>query len=77
MSVRNITSALLANKVGISKVTVSNFVPSKSFPSLDTLMRMADILSVTISKLIGGTEFSNGYIICPHCGKKSKIEKGE
>lgn len=78
MSVRDITSALLADKVGISKVAVSNFVTGKSFPSLDTLMRMADVLSVTISELIGGTEFSrNGYIICPHCGKKIKIEKGK
>lgn len=78
MSARNVTSALLAEKVGISKVAVSNIVTGKSFPSLDTLMKMADVLNVTISELIGETEFTGaGYIVCPHCGKKIKIEKGE
>ena len=78
MSARNVTSALLAEKVGISKVAVSNIVTGKSQPSLDTLMKMSDVLSVTISELIGETEFTgSGYIICPYCGKKIKIEKGE
>lgn len=78
MSARSVTSALLAEKVGISKVAVSNLVTGKSQPSLDTLMKMADVLNVTISELIGETEFTGaGYILCPHCGKKIKIEKGE
>lgn len=78
MSARNVTSALLAEKVGISKVAVSNIVTGKSQPSLDTLMKMSDVLNVTISELIGETEFTgSGYIICPYCGKKIKIEKGE
>ena len=39
---------------------------------------MADVLNVTISELIGETEFTGtGYIVCPHCGKKIKIEKAE
>lgn len=78
MSTRNVTSALLAEKVGVSKVAVSNIVTGKSVPSLDTLMKMTNVLDITISELIGETEFTGaGYIICPYCGKKIKIEKGE
>lgn len=78
MSTRNVTSALLAEKVGVSKVAVSNIVTGKSIPSLDTLMKMTNVLDITISELIGETEFTGaGYIICPYCGKKIKIEKGE
>lgn len=78
MSTRNVTSALLAEKVGVSKVAVSNIVTGKSIPSLDTLMKMTNVLNVTISELIGETEFTGAeYIICPYCGKKIKIEKGE
>lgn len=52
MSTRNVTSALLAEKVGVSKVAVSNIVTGKSVPSLDTLMKMTNVLDITISELI-------------------------
>ena len=53
MSKRNVTSAWLAEQVGISKVAVSNIVTGKSYPSLDTLKKIADVLNVSIIKLIG------------------------
>lgn len=78
MPARNVISALLAEKVGVSKVAISNIVTGKSVPALDTLMKMTNVLDITISELIGETEFTGtGYIICPYCGKKIKIEKGE
>ena len=51
MSKRNVTSAWLAEQVGISKVAVSNIVTGKSYPSLDTLKKIADVLNVSIIKL--------------------------
>ena len=76
MSERNVTSAWLANKVGISKVAVSNIVTGKSSPSLDNIIKIADVLNVSIAELIG-EEKNDNTITCPHCGKKIKIEKGE
>ncbi|WP_330940896.1 helix-turn-helix transcriptional regulator [Bacteroides sp. MSB163] len=76
MSERNVTSAWLAEKVGISKVAVSNIVTGKSSPSLDNIIKIADALNVSIAELIG-EEKNDNTITCPHCGKKIKIEKGE
>lgn len=76
MSERNVTSAWLAEQVGISKVAVSNIVTGKSSPSLDNLLKIASILNVPITELIG-EEKEEHTITCPHCGKKIKIEKGE
>ena len=76
MSERNVTSAWLANKVGISKVAVSDIVTGKSSPSLDNIIKIADVLNVSIAELIG-EEKNDNTITCPHCGKKIKIEKGE
>ena len=76
MNERNITSAWLAKQVGISKVAVSNIVTGKSSPSLDNIIKIASVLNVSITELIGEEKEDNA-ITCPHCGKKIKIEKGE
>ena len=76
MSERNVTSAWLAEQVGISKVAVSNIVTGKSSPSLDNLIKIAGVLNISITELIG-EEKEESTITCPHCGKKIKIEKGE
>lgn len=76
MGERSVTSAWLAEKVGISKVAVSNIVTGKSSPSLDNLIKIADVLKVSITELIG-EEKEDNTITCPHCGGIIKIEKGE
>ena len=53
MNERNITSAWLAKQVGISKVAVSNIVTGKSSPSLDNIIKIASVLNVSITELIG------------------------
>lgn len=53
MNERNVTSAWLAEQVGISKVAISNIVTGKSSPSLDNLLKIAGVLNVSITKLIG------------------------
>ena len=74
MNERNVTSAWLAEQVGISKVAVSNIVTGKSSPSLDNLIKIAGVLNISITELIG-EEKEESTITCPHCGKKIKIEK--
>lgn len=76
MNERNVTSAWLAEQVGISKVAVSNIVTGKSSPSLDNLIKIAGVLNISITELIG-EEKEESTITCPHCGKKIKIEKGQ
>lgn len=76
MNERNVTSAWLAEQVGISKVAVSNIVTGKSSPSLDNLIKIAGVLNISITELIG-EEKEESTITCPHCGKKIKIETGE
>lgn len=53
MNERGVTSAWLAEKVGISKVAVSNMITGKSLPSLDNLIKIASALNISIAKLIG------------------------
>ena len=73
MSERNVTSAWLAEQVGISKVAVSNIVTGKSSPSLDNLLKIASVLNVPITELIG-EEKEEHTITCPHCGKDINIK---
>lgn len=49
----NITSKELAIKVGISEVTASNIINNKTTPSLSTLKKIAEVLNVSVSKLLG------------------------
>ena len=72
MSDRNVTSAWLAEQVGISKVAVSNIVTGKSSPSLDNLLKIASALNVSITELIGEKKEENN-ITCPKCGAKLKL----
>lgn len=69
MSERDVTSAWLAEKVGISKVAVSNIVTGKSSPSLDNIIKIANALNVSITEIIGEEKAVNA-ITCPHCGGK-------
>lgn len=73
MSERGVTSVWLAEKVGISKVAVSNIITGKSSPSLDNILKIADALNVSITELIGEKKEENA-IICPHCGKEVNVE---
>jgi transcriptional regulator with XRE-family HTH domain len=42
----------LARKIGVSRVTLSSWCNNKSLPSIETLMKVANILDVKISDLI-------------------------
>lgn len=73
MSERGVTSAWLAEKVGLSKVAISNIVTGKSYPSLDNLIKIAEALNTSITDLIGEKKGRRNRV-CPHCGKEIDVE---
>ena len=75
MSTHQLSAAALAEKVGISAVAMSNILTGKNNPSLDKAIKIAGVLGVTVSYLIGET--SSNELTCPHCGKTIKFEKGD
>lgn len=82
MDERKITSAWLAEKVGISKVAVSNIVTGKNSPSVDNLLKIAEALGVSITYLLGLEEKieeeklkESNVLICPKCGAKFELKK--
>ncbi len=75
MSIKGVTSASLADQIGLSKVAISNIITGKSLPSLETLMKMSEVLHVSISELIGEKDIQDTTtLICPHCGKPINIK---
>lgn len=82
MDEQKVTSVWLAEKVGISKVAVSNIITGKNSPSVDNLLKIAEALNVSVTYLLGleGKQESetNGMkntIICPKCGAKFELKE--
>ena len=67
------TTALLAEKVGITRANMSNIVNGKTTPSIPTLEKIASALEVSITDLFEQPAID--IINCPHCGGKIKISK--
>lgn len=82
MDEQKVTSVWLAEKVGISKVAVSNIITGKNSPSVDNLLKIAEALNVSVTCLLGleGKQESetNGMkntIICPKCGARFELKE--
>ena len=75
MNQNKVSSASLAEKVGISKVAISNIITGKSLPSLENLMKIAQVLNVSVSQLIGEDEPPKNQITCPKCGAKFELKE--
>jgi transcriptional regulator with XRE-family HTH domain len=73
LKAKKITTASLAEKVGITRANMSNIVNGKTTPSIPTLEKIADALGVHVSELFEQPQ--NDTINCPHCGGKIKISK--
>jgi transcriptional regulator with XRE-family HTH domain len=50
---RGVSQSFLAEKAGISNNTLSRIELDKVQPSIDTLIKIADALNVTLDKLVG------------------------
>lgn len=77
MAEKQVTSAWLADKIGISKVAMSNIVTGKNDPSIDTLLKISEALDVSVNFLLGIEEIiDNGKsMICPKCGATFVLEE--
>ena len=80
MEEQKVTSAWLSEQVGISKVAVSNIITGKNSPSIDNLLKIANVLNVSVTYLLGINDDNNkmkepdNYFICPKCGARFVIE---
>jgi len=65
----------LADRIGISRVSLSGIATGKQKPAFDTLEKLAIALEVSPAELFAPQPTNT--ITCPHCGKPIKFEKGE
>lgn len=74
MQERGISSVVLAEKIGVSKVTVSNLINNKTMPSIKTMEDIASALDVPMWQLFASPEEIGGNSLnCPKCGAKLKL----
>ena len=50
---RGMTQAEMGNRAGIAAASISHFETGQRSPSLDTLVKLADALTVTVDALLG------------------------
>lgn len=76
MRQKNISSVELAEKLGVSKATVSYWINGKVFPSQETIVNISKILCVEVWQLFKepNASTSQNKLYCPHCGKPISID---
>ena len=62
---KGMTAKELAGKLGISEGALSQSIKEGANPNLQTLMKIASALEVSVSEL--------GVIRCPNCGSEIKL----
>lgn len=76
---KGMMNVTLAEKVGVNKVTISNFICGKTAPSIDKIAEMAEALDVefwemfyTREEMLNTLKNDNvgNEVCCPYCGKK-------
>lgn len=70
---RNTTQKELAEKLGVSEVTLSR--ASNGNTSLPLLEKIANILEIEVSELFAPSNQGKGLIHCPNCGAKLELKK--
>lgn len=72
---RNMTQKELAQKIGVSTVSLNRYMTGKGNPSVSSLEKIAEALDVEISELFvhRKTGETDSTITCPHCGNKFHI----
>lgn len=74
MQEKGVSSVLLAEKIGVSKVTVSNLINNKTMPSLKTMEDIANALEAPMWQLFASPEeVGENTFTCPKCGARLKL----
>ena len=72
---RNTTQKELAEKLGVSEVTLSR--ASNGNTSLPLLEKIANILEIESSELFAPSNHEESIMRCPNCGAKLELKKAE
>lgn len=68
---KGMTAKELAGKLGISEGALSQSIKEGANPNLQTLMKIASALEVSVSELFAAPK--EGVIHCPKCGTEIKL----
>ena len=65
----------LADRVTMTRVSISNMIAGRQSPPIDTLDRIADALGVETWELLKSPDSNteSNEIICPKCGSRFKM----
>ena len=70
-----LTKAAFAEKMGVAAQNVNKTIATKN---IFTLMKISNLLGVSLDMLITGTEANDNTLFhCPNCGAKLKLVKVE
>nr|WP_306562928.1 helix-turn-helix transcriptional regulator [Bacteroides intestinalis] len=75
---KGFTMEAVAKKMGITRVTLAQNLSRN--PTVGTLQKIADVIGCKVGDFFiddMDIKEDENTIICPHCRKKIKIEKGE
>ncbi len=53
---KGLTQEELAEKIGMAKITISAYEIGRAKPSLDVLIKLSDVLEVSLDELLGRKE---------------------
>lgn len=74
MEQQGVKSVTLAEKLGVSKQTISNLINGKVMPSIETINKAADALGVPMWQMFADPKDTENIHTCPHCGNPIVIE---
>jgi putative transcriptional regulator len=60
LELKGIKQRWLADELGVTEVTISNWVNNRTYPSLETLNSISQILNIEIKELLEPNKLTNG-----------------
>ncbi|MBO5546204.1 MAG: helix-turn-helix transcriptional regulator [Bacteroidales bacterium] len=60
----------LADKIGMSRVSIGNFIARRQWPSSEAIRKIADALGVEVSELFAPRR---NTFTCPNCGAEISV----
>ena len=70
------TISKVAELMGVTQPALSKMLDGN--PTINKLQEIANIIGVPLPELVADSEDNlQGFIICPHCGKRIKLSVGK
>lgn len=75
---KGFTTVQVAQALGVTQPALSKMLKQDANPGIKKLQEIADIIGVSLPELVADSEDDlQGFIICPHCGKRIKLSVGK